>query len=72
MESLLQIDVYLQVSGITLGRAAAILPAVIGLLGIITGWWVLARPSHRISSNRLKAIMALAMGLICMALSALI
>lgn len=69
MQSLLQIDLFLQVSGITPGRAAALIPVVVGLIGLIIGWMALARSSGRIGSMRLKAIIALLMGLIGIILS---
>ena len=71
MQSLLQVGLFLQVSGITLGRAAALLPAVVGLISVVIGWLALARSAGRIGSGRLKAIVALVMGLIDMVLSGL-
>ncbi len=43
VQCLLQIDVLLQVSGITPGRAATILPAVLGVISLIVGWLTLSR-----------------------------
>ncbi len=71
IQSLLQVDLFLQVSGITPGRAAAILPAVVGLISVVIGWLALARSAGRIGSGRLKAIVALVVGLIGMVLSGL-
>jgi hypothetical protein len=65
MQNLLQGDLLLQISGITPGRAAAILPAVMGLVSVVIGWLALAR------SGRLKAIAALVVGLIGIVLSGL-
>ena len=69
MQSLLQIDLFLQVSGITPGRAAALLPAAMGLISLVIGWMALARSARRIGSGRLIAIIALTVGLIGTVLS---
>jgi hypothetical protein len=71
LQSLLQADLFLQVSGITPGRAAAIVPAVIGLISVVIGWLALIRSAGRIGSGRLKAIVALVAGLICVVISGL-
>jgi FtsH-binding integral membrane protein len=71
MQSLLQVDLFLQISGITPGRAAAIVPAVIGLIGMIIGRLALTRSARRISSGRLMGIVALVLGLIGIVLSGL-
>lgn len=57
MESLLQINSFLQVSGITPGRAVSILAGAVGLISIIIGGRALSR------SWRIGAIVALAAGL---------
>jgi hypothetical protein len=69
MQSLLQIDLFLQVSGITPGRAAALLPVVLGLISVVIGRLALARSAGRIGSRRLKAIAALMLALIGIVLS---
>lgn len=71
IQSLLQVDLFLQVTGITPGRAAALLPAVLGLISVIIGWLALARSAGRIGSGQLKAIAALVAGLIGIVLSGL-
>lgn len=71
MQNLLQVDLFLQVGGITPGRAAAILPAVMGLISFVIGWLALARSANHIGSGRLKAIIALVVGLIGVILSGL-
>src|SRR6266542_2569549 len=71
IQSLLQVDLFLQVSDITPGRAAAILPAVVGLISVVIGWLALARSAGRTGSGRLKAIVALVLGLIGMVLGEL-
>jgi len=71
MQSLLEVGLFLQVSGITSGRAAALLPAMVGLISVIVGWLALARSACRIRSGRFKAIVALVMGLIGIVLSGL-
>jgi uncharacterized YccA/Bax inhibitor family protein len=69
MQCLLQLDMLLQVSGITPGRAEAILPAVLGLISVIVGWLTLARSARRIQQVRMGAIVGLVMGLIDIILS---
>jgi hypothetical protein len=71
MQLLFQDGLFLQVSGITPGRAAALVPAVIGLISIAMGWLALARSAGRIASGRLKAMVALVLALIGIALSGL-
>jgi xanthosine utilization system XapX-like protein len=71
MQNLLQVDLFLQVSGITPGRAVSLLAGVIGLIGIVIGWMALSRTARRISSGRQMGIVALAMGLIGMVLGGL-
>jgi uncharacterized membrane protein len=71
MLNFLQLDLFLQVSGITPGRAAALLPAVVGLISVVIGKLALARSAGRVGSGRLKAIVALVIGLIGMVLSGL-
>ena len=71
MQSLLHVDLFLQVRGITPGRAAALLPAVMGLISVVIGWLALARSAGRTGSGRLKAIIALVLGLTGIVLSGL-
>ena len=71
MQSLLQLDLFLQVTGITPGRAAIILPGVLGLISVVIGWLALARSANRVGSLRVKAIVALTLGLIDIILSGL-
>ncbi len=71
MQSLFQADLLLQVSGITPGRAAALLPVVIGLISVIIGRWALARSAGRIVPVWLRAIVALVLGVTCIILSVL-
>lgn len=71
IESLLEVDLFLQVRGITPGRAATILPALMGLVSVVIGWIGLARASGSIGSRRIMAIAALVLGLICITLSGL-
>lgn len=71
MQSLLQVELFLQVSGITPGRAAALLPAVIGLISVAAGWLALARSAARTGSVGFLAIAALVPGLIGVILSGL-
>jgi Family of unknown function (DUF6223) len=69
LQNLLQIDLILQISGITPGRAATILPAMLGLLSITIGWLAHSRLGIRYGSRRIKAIVALVAGLIGIVLS---
>ena len=71
MQSLLQAHLFLQVSGITPGRAAAIFSGVLGLIGIVVGRLALARSARPTSSARPMGIVALVMGLIGIVLSVL-
>lgn len=71
MQNLLQVGLFLQVSGLTPGRAAAILPAVMGLISFVIGWLALACSANQIGSGRLKAIVALVVGLTGVILSGL-
>jgi hypothetical protein len=71
IQSLLQVDLFLQVRGITPGRAAALLPAVAGLISVVIGWLALVRSAGRIGSGRLGAIVALVVGLTGVVLSGL-
>ncbi|MFC0773341.1 DUF6223 family protein [Terrimonas alba] len=70
MYSLLQADL-LQVSGITPGRAAALLSAGVGLISVVIGRLALIRSTRGISSGRLMGIVALVLGLVSMVLSVL-
>jgi hypothetical protein len=69
MQCLIEPAMLLQVSGITSGRAAALLPAVLALISVVAGWVILARSRRRVGYWRPGAIAALAMGVISMALS---
>jgi hypothetical protein len=71
MQSFLDIDLFLQVSGITPGRAAAIVPAVLGLIGVIIGRRALTRSAHSTQSGRVMGTVALVLGLIGVVLSVL-
>lgn len=71
LQSLLPDGFLLQVRGITPGRAAAIVSAVVGLISVVVGWWALARSGGYSGSRRLKALVALGVGLIGIILSAL-
>jgi hypothetical protein len=71
MESSHLVSLLLQVSGLTPGRAAAIVPAVLGLISVVIGWSALARSSGRVKAGRRKAIIALVLGLTDIFLSSL-
>jgi hypothetical protein len=61
----------LQQSGITSGRAEALVAAAVGLISLVSGGLALARAAGRIGkgNGRAGAIVALALGLIGMVLS---
>lgn len=69
MQSLLEFNTLLQVYGMTPGRAVAIIPVVLGLVSVITGWFTVARSASRIGYGRLGAIASFATGLIGIILS---
>jgi FtsH-binding integral membrane protein len=69
--NLLQVGLFLQVRGITPGRSAALLAAVVGLIGVGIGWLALARFAGRLGYRRNMAIAALLVGLTGMILSGL-
>jgi multidrug transporter EmrE-like cation transporter len=71
MQNLFSPDLLLQVRGITPGRAEALVPAVLGLIGIIIGFIALARAKRNIPLGRPMAIIALGLGLISIILSGL-
>lgn len=71
MQPLFEVNLFLQVSGITPGRAAALVGGVVGLISVAIGWWALVRSARRIDSGRIMAIVALAVGLTGMVLSGL-
>ena len=68
---MLQVDFFLQVTGITPGRAAAILSGIVGLISVVIGRLALIRSTRRISSGRIMGIVAMGLGLICIVLSVL-
>lgn len=63
MHSLLQAGLYLQVSGITPGRAVALIAMVLGVIAVIIGRKALTRSTRNISSARPMGIVALVLGL---------
>jgi hypothetical protein len=69
MTCLIQNNILLQVTGITTGRAAALLPLFLGLISIIIGWIILAHSQGRTGYERVGAITALALALIDIILS---
>src|SRR6187402_491028 len=71
MQFLFQDDVLLQVSGMTPGRAAALVPVVAGLISVIIGSLALSRSANRIGSVPFKSMVALVLGLIGIILSVL-
>ena len=61
-----ELAITLQVSGITAGRAAALFPGILGLIGILVGWLALSRFTRR--NNRIRgaltSLIVSAMGII--------
>lgn len=71
MQSLFQSDLFLQVSGITPERAAALIPVALGLISVIIGRMALVRSARHAAYGQLKAGIALVMGVIGIVLSVL-
>jgi len=69
MHNFLQVGLFLQI--ITLWRLASIVTGVVGLISVVIGRQALTRSTGPIGSRRPKAIAALVVGLICVALSVL-
>src|SRR5687767_5510959 len=69
MQYLFQLDILLQVYGMTPGRAAALLPGVLGIVSVIVGVWALTRAASHLRNGRLGAIASLVTSMIAMALS---
>ena len=63
-------NLFLQVRGITPGRAAIMLPALMGLISIILGWLAIRRSKTRINTGKMMAIIALMLALIDIIMSA--
>jgi hypothetical protein len=70
MQDLLHVNMLLQVSGITPGRAAAMLPMVVGLISVIIGGLSL-RSANRSGLGKRGAMVAFFVGLIGIVLSVL-
>jgi hypothetical protein len=71
IQFLFQDGLFLQVRGITPGRAAALVPGIMGIISVVTGCLAVARSASPISSRRLMATVALMLGVIGIALSVL-
>jgi len=71
MHYLTQLNIILQVTGITSGRAAALLPAGLGLISVIIAWVALRRSRTYVGKGRLGAIIALCLALTDLLLSVL-
>lgn len=71
MQSLLQAGVFLQTYGLTSGRLASVVAGLVGLISVVIGWVVLARPARPLGYLRRGSILALVMGLTGMVLSGL-
>jgi hypothetical protein len=69
MYCLIQLNIMLQVTGITAGRAAALLPVVLGLIAVIVGWVALSRSKSRNGNGRLGAMIAAGLGVLDLILS---
>jgi hypothetical protein len=68
LQCLVQLDMLLQVTGITPGRAAALLPVGLGLISLIIGWWAL-RSTRGIRNSKFGAITSLILSIISIVLS---
>lgn len=71
MHCLTQLNTILQVTGITSGRAAALVPAGIGLIGMIIGWIALRRSRIHAGKGRPGAVIAVCLGVTDLILSIL-
>ena len=71
MHGLIQLNIMLQVTGLTSDRAAALLPAGLGLISVIVGWIALRRSRTQVSKGRLGATTAMCLGLTDLILSIL-
>lgn len=71
VQSWLQVGLFLQVSGITPGRAAAIQAGIVGLISVLIGWLALVGWIRRMGYGRIMAIASLLGGLTGMILSGL-
>ena len=69
MQYLFQLDILLQVYGITSGRAAALLPGILGLVSVIVGGWALTRSASHLRNGRLGAFASLMTSVIVVILS---
>ena len=69
LQYLFQLDILLQVYGMTPGRAAALLPGILGLVSVIVGGWTLTRSASHLRNGRLGAIAALVTSVIGITLS---
>jgi hypothetical protein len=63
------LNVILQVTGITTGRAATLLPSVLALSSMAIGWLSLRRRGWQITSRLIGAIIAVCIGLAGLGLS---
>lgn len=71
MQCFVLLDMLLQVTGITPGRATALVPVGLALVSMIAGWVFLVRSKGRVGNGRLGATVALAIGAISLVLSAM-
>jgi hypothetical protein len=71
MQHFLQSDLFLQVSGITPGRAASIISGVIGLISIIIGRLAIIRLATQAKTARVMSIIAIVAALTCIVLAVL-
>jgi hypothetical protein len=69
IQCLIQLNIMLQVTGLTSGRAAALVPAVLGLTGVIVGWVALSRSKSRNGNGRLGAMIAFGLCVVDLILS---
>lgn len=64
LQNLFEWDILLQVRGLTAGRAAAILPAIVGLASLVIGWIALARLGSRVNTSQIMGVFSLVLGLV--------
>lgn len=69
MENLIQVNILIQVQGITSGRAASLLPILFGLISIILGVIAKKNAMNTMLSKQNKTILAIILGFIAIILS---
>jgi hypothetical protein len=69
IQDLIQLDMLLQVRGITPGRAAALLPGVLAIISVIIGWWALTRSASDTRKRKIAAIISSVLSVVALVLT---